>query len=60
MIGDVGLVSGHVLLSDWLLLLAFVAFVVEAAAIVANRPAISRGILTAVGLALIALAWMVL
>jgi hypothetical protein len=51
---------GHVLLSDWLFLLAVIVFVIEAVAIVVARPAITRGIAPAVGLALIALAWLVL
>jgi hypothetical protein len=66
MIADVGIASGHVLLADWLFLIAAVLFVIEAVAIVlAGRtpptgPAIGRGILVAVGLALIALGWLVL
>jgi hypothetical protein len=65
-IADIGIASGHVLLADWLFLLAVVLFVVEAVAIVAAsraepaRPAIGRGILVALGLAAVALGWLVL
>lgn len=51
---------GHILLADWLFLLAAVLFVIEAAAIIWSRPAIGRGILVAAGLALIAVGWLVL
>jgi hypothetical protein len=54
------LATGHVLLADWLFLLAAIVFVVEVAAIVLERPAVSRGILSGVGLALLAVAWLVL
>jgi hypothetical protein len=60
------LVHGHILLSDWLLLLAAVLFVLDVAAIVLSArtpptgPTISRGILTGIGLALLALGWLVL
>jgi hypothetical protein len=66
LLADVGITSGHVLLADWLFLLAAIAFVVEAVAIVVAtrdepaRPTIGRGILIAVGLALAALGWLVL
>ena len=60
MTADIGIASGHVLLADWLFLLAAVLFVVEAVAIAVARPAIGRGILVAAGLAAIALAWLVL
>lgn len=59
------LVSGHGLLSDWLLLIAAVLFVLEVVAIeLAARtppsgPTIGRGILIGVGLALVALALLV-
>jgi len=60
--------SGHVLLADWLFVLAAVLFVVEAVApVVADRTdrtdarrSISRGILLAAGLAALAVAWLVL
>ena len=64
MIADI--THGHYLLADWLFLLAAILFVIEAVAIVlAGRtppagPTIGRGILVAVGLALIALGWLVL
>jgi hypothetical protein len=54
------LATGHVLLADWLFLLAAIVFVVEVVAIVTARPAVSRGILSGVGLALLAVAWLVL
>jgi len=57
---DIGIASGHVLLADWLFLLAAILFVIEAVAVVAARPAIGRGVLIAVGLALIAVGWLVL
>jgi hypothetical protein len=60
LLADVGIASGHVLLADWLFLLAVVVFVIEVIVLVANRPAITRGVLPAVGLALIALGWLVL
>jgi hypothetical protein len=53
------LLSGHVLLADWLFLLAAIVFVIEAVAIVTARPAVSRGILLAVGLELLAVAFLV-
>ena len=59
MIAD-SIASGHVLLADWLFLLAAVLFVVEAVAIVAARPAIGRGVLIACGLAAVAIGWLVL
>jgi hypothetical protein len=60
MIADIGIASGHVLLSDWMFLIAAILFVIEAVAIVVNRPAIGRGVLVAAGLALVALGWLVL
>jgi hypothetical protein len=59
MIAD-ALLSGHVLLADWLFLLAAIVFVVEVVAIVTARPAVSRGILAGVGLALVAVGLLVL
>lgn len=59
MIAD-ALVTGHVLLADWLFLIAAIVFVVEVVAIVTARPAVSRGIMSGVGLALLAVAWLVL
>lgn len=59
MIAD-ALVTGHVLLADWLFLIAAIVFVVEVLAIVTARPAVSRGIMSGVGLALLAVAWLVL
>ena len=53
------LVTGHVLAADWLFLLAAVVFVVEVAAIVTARPAVSRGIMSGIGLALLAVAWLI-
>lgn len=46
--------TGHHALADWLFLLAAIVFVIEAIVIVVASPAISRGILPAVGLALVA------
>ena len=60
MIADIGIASGHVLLADWLFLAAVVIFVLEVVVLVVNRPAITRGVLPALGLAAVALAWMVL
>jgi hypothetical protein len=60
------LVHGHVLLADWLLLLAAILFALEVAAIVlADRTppagrAIGRGILAGAGLCLVAVALLVL
>lgn len=60
------LVHGHVLLSDWLLLLAAVLFALDVAAIVLaartppTGPAISRGILVGVGFALLAVALLII
>jgi hypothetical protein len=59
MVAD-ALFTGHVLLADWMFLLAAIVFLVEVAAIVTARPAISRGILSGVGLALLAVGWLVL
>jgi hypothetical protein len=65
MIAD-DIAHGHVLLADWLLLLAAVLFLVEAGAVIVAtrtepaRPAIGRGILIAAGLAALAVAWLVL
>lgn len=52
--------TGHHALADWLFLAAVVVFVLEVVVLVVNRPAITRGVLPAVGLALIALGWLVL
>lgn len=46
--------TGNTTLADWMFLFAAVVFVVEAVVIVVASPAISRGILPAVGLALVA------
>jgi hypothetical protein len=54
------MIDNHPDLADFLFLLAAVLFVVEAVAIVAARPAISRGILLALGLASVAVALFVL
>lgn len=59
-IADIGIASGHVLLADWLFLLAVIVFVLEVVVLVVNRSAITRGVLPAVGLALIACGWLVL
>lgn len=55
--------SGHPGLSDWLLLIAAIVFVVAAvlAASTAPRPAwVNAAVLQLVGLALLAVAWLVL
>lgn len=56
--------SGHPDLSDWLLLVAFIVFVlaaVLAAATTVARPAwLNAAVLQLAGLALLALAWLVL
>jgi hypothetical protein len=67
MIAD-ALISGHVLLADWLFVFAAVLFICEAVAPVVvdrtdrtdTRRSIGRGILLAAGLALLAVAWLVL
>lgn len=53
------LVTGHVLLSDWLLLIAAVLFVADVAAIVSTRPSMTRGILPGIALALVSVALLV-
>jgi uncharacterized PurR-regulated membrane protein YhhQ (DUF165 family) len=58
MIADIA--TGHHALADVLYLIAFVLFVLEAVAIVVQRPAVGRGILIAAGLACLALAFLVL
>ncbi len=51
---------GHILLADWAFLIAALVFVFEVIVLVVNRPAITRGVLPAVGLALVALGFLVL
>lgn len=58
MIADIA--TGHHGLADVLFLLAAIVFVLEVVVLVVNRPAITSGVLPAVGLALIALGWLVL
>ena len=56
-----GIAHGHVLLADWLFLLAAIVFVVEAVILArSTATTITRGVLPAVGLALVAVAWLVL
>ena len=52
--------SGHVDLADWLYLIAAVVFVVDAVLKLVGRPDPTRGALIPVGLALLAVAWLVL
>jgi len=51
--------SGHVDLSDWLLLIAFIVFVI-AAIVTFVEASIPKINLIAIGLALVSLAWFVL
>ena len=55
-----GLVSGHVLLSDWLLLAAGILFVIAGMLALFRRPDPSYGALIPFGLTLVAMAWLVL
>jgi len=59
MIGD-ALLSGHVTLADWLWLIAAIVFVIHAVILWTARPDPARGALLPAGLALTALALLVL
>ncbi len=55
------LISGHVLLSDWLFLIAAVLFAVEAILVLSGRVVHSAtAAITPIGLALVAVGWLVL
>ena len=54
------LTHGHVLLADWLFLIAAILFVIVAVLLFAKPPDRTRGVLLPIGLALLALGWMVL
>lgn len=54
------LISGHVTLADWLFLLAAVAFVIAAVLAWSRRPDPTTGALVPIGLALVAIGWLVL
>ena len=54
------LVNGYADLADWLMLFAVIAFVIAAALAYSNRPDPTHGALVATGLALGALALLVL
>ena len=54
------ILSGHILLADWAFLIALVLFAVAAVIAAIQRPDPSHGALIPAGLALIALAWLVL
>ena len=54
------LISGHVALADWLWLIAVVVFVIAAVLAWTKRPDPTTGALVPIGLALTALAWLVL
>lgn len=61
MITATDIAHGHVLLADWLFLIAAIVFVLEAVVLwVGGRDTITRGVLPAVGLCLVAVAWLVL
>jgi hypothetical protein len=60
MIATVGIASGHQLLSDWLLLIAAVLFVIAGILAWSGRPDPSRGALVPFGLTLTAVALLVL
>jgi hypothetical protein len=55
-----GIASGHVLLSDWLLLIGAILFVIAGVLAWTGRPDPTRGALVPVGLALVAIALLVL
>lgn len=55
-----GITSGHVLLADWLLLIAAVCFVLVGLMGVTKTPDKTNGSLLAAGLALVAVALLVL
>jgi hypothetical protein len=54
------LIDGHVTLADWLLLIATIAFVIHAVLAWTARPDPTRGALLPTGLALVAIALLVL
>jgi len=59
MISD-ALISGHITLADWLLLIAVIVFVIHAVLAWTKRPDPTSGALLPAGLALTALALLVL
>jgi hypothetical protein len=59
MISD-ALISGHITLADWLFLLAAVVFVIATILAWTKRPDPTTGALIPLGLALTAVAWLVL
>ena len=54
------LLSGHTTLADWLLLIAVIAFVIAGVLAWTKRPDPTTGALVPIGIALTALAWLVL
>lgn len=54
------LITGYVDLAEWLILFATVAFAIAGVLALSSRPDPSHGSLVPFGLALIALAWLVL
>jgi hypothetical protein len=55
-----GIASGHVLLADWLFLIAAILLLAAALIAALQRPDPSHGALAPTGLTLIAIAWLVL
>ena len=60
MIAAIGLISGHVTVADWLLLIGAVLFVLAGIFAALQRPEPSHGALVPFALALVAVAWLVL
>jgi hypothetical protein len=60
MLANIGIFSGHALLADWLFLIAALLFVLAGLIAATQNPDKSRGSLIPAGLALVALAWLVL
>ena len=54
------LITGHTTLSDWLLLIAVIVFAIAGLLAWTKRPDPTTGALVPIGLALTALAWLVL
>lgn len=54
------LITGYPDFAEWLVLFGFIAFVCSAVLRLTQRPDPSRGALVPIGLALLALAWLVL
>lgn len=59
MISD-ALISGHVTLADWCWLIAAIVFVIAAVLAWTKRPDPTTGALVPIGLALVAIGWLVL